>query len=172
MLAPDGVPVAMVGGAQVGYALASERPSLDRPWEGRAGVELHPFIRGYGASLIGFYASYGRRRHALVLPEALAPLAEDDRDRLPLTRPDFEISRRELRLEVALGTLIGTWDKPIAAITVVPYLVAHAGGTAGDCVCSGAVRLTSYEQSWGIALLVSPMVILDRSPPPPRFPRY
>ncbi len=154
-----GSPLALTAGAQVGYALFFDRPALPRPWQVQVAVETHPNIRGYGPSLLGVGLSYGRRRHGLLVPQALVPA--DQSQPYPLTRLDFEISRTELRLEVALGTVIVGPGTGTATLTVLPYWVVHAGTPSGGCACVGNPRLDDFSQSWGIAVVVGPYAVLD-----------
>ncbi len=153
------VPVALSLGAQVGYSLFFERQPLGRPWQVQAGLEFHPFVRGYGSSLLGLSASYGRRRHALLVPVELIPT--DQGDPFPLTHTDFEITRPELRLELSLGTVILGARKAVATFTVMPYVVLGAGPARGGCACAGHPRLETYDQTWGIAFVVGPFAVLD-----------
>lgn len=152
-----GVPLALSAGAQVGYRLFRDRPSPGTPFEARVGLEAYPYMPAFGPSLLAVDVSAGPRRHALPLPSALAP---PEGEGPTFGRPDLEILRPEVRVDLTLGTILYRGDRPVGVVALAPYLVLHAGASRAACACAAPVRLARFEQIGGVALMLGPLTHL------------
>jgi hypothetical protein len=74
--------------------------------------------------------------------------------------PSMTVLRPEVRVQTAVGIYLGGGKNEGTSITVAPWFLLSAGSPTATCVrCespAAAFSLTSYSQSWGAALILTP----------------
>ncbi len=97
--------------------------------------------------------SGGTFQHQLSLPYSFEP----DYD-LPFGGPSMTVLRPELRVETAIGIYLGGEGSGGLSIAVAPWVLVSAGTpTSFTCnTCSTNPALTSFSESWGASLIITP----------------
>lgn len=121
--------------------------------------EIYPSItpaQGYSQRrlILSLGLAGGVFQHQLSLPFAFEP----DFD-LPFGGPTMTVLRPELRVQTGVGVYLGG-AKSGLSIVVAPWLLLGAGSPSSfackGCDTATTPALTSYAQSWGASLIVTP----------------
>ena len=87
------------------------------------------------------------------------PYAFNFDDDLPFGGPSMTVLRPEMRVQTAVGIYLGGGNNEGVSIAVAPWFLLSAGTPTATCTGCGPgtpFSLTSYSQSWGAALIITP----------------
>jgi hypothetical protein len=148
--------------AQGGYAIPYDDRTHDlgTPYAGRLLIETAGSSARLWQLLGAIGLSAGLRRHGV---DVSSFLPSDSIDRIFGAENTLAVERAELRLEGGIGfsCLLG-WRIGLQAM-VMPYVVLAHGSPRFECLnCSAPVTLESFNQQWGVSILLSPFVVLGR----------
>jgi hypothetical protein len=148
-LGPD-TPLFVSVGGQTDGPLATNWPGF--AWEARAGVGVQPAIGKRLRLLLGAGASFGPRRRMLLAPDESIGRNEADN----IFPAEVRVLRPEVQGEALVGATLTVTGSFRMALVVQPFYVFRDGETKSACfMCVDGVQLTSYEATWGLALMIS-----------------
>ncbi len=132
-------------------------PTASYGWS--AAFEIYPDITGANGHLrkrliLAVGAAGGVFDHELNLPYAFA----SDYD-LPFGGPRMTVLRPEVRLQTTIGLYLGGEKRGGISVAVAPWFLLSSGTPTATCTGCGpgtTFSLTSYSQSWGAALIITP----------------
>ena len=147
---------------QGGYALPYDDRTHDlgTPYAGRVLVETAGSSARLWQWLGAIGISAGYRRHGV---DVSSFMPSESIDRILGAENTLAVERSELRLEGGIGfsRRIG-WRIGLQAM-VMPYVVLAHGSPQFECLnCSAPATLASFNQRWGVSVLLSPFIVLGR----------
>jgi hypothetical protein len=130
-------------------------------YHGSVAVELYPDITPPNSFphrhlILSAGLASGVFEHALTLPFQFSPDAV-------LSGPTMTLLRPEVRLETAVGVYLGGGERSDGtSIVVAPWFLLRSGApTSATCpICESPLganlTVSSYSQTWGVSLIVTP----------------
>lgn len=131
-------------------------------YQARAAFELYPNVTPANTfpprwQILSIGVAGGVFQHQLLLPHSF-----DIDDDFPIGGPYLELLRPEVRLETAVGVYLGGKGEGVSIVVAPWFLLWSQAPTSASCPNCGTsalntpVSLTSYSQSWGASLIITP----------------